>query len=250
MGNNLAWRNAYSFTSIDELIMEQVIRPRVLVDCNLTGGQTVIIQLDGIMPDYVDNFESVYHVPKRLTMGRSIQSVLSIGYMPYANAFNSIGVGYGNISPGSINELTNVGNRVGDSMSGVPPVANAQAWLIAENTILLRDQFKVTSAYYLRCILENDENLNNISPRSWLTFSELCVWAVKSYIYNTALVLLDRGYLEGGQELGSIKSYIETLADAEENYRTFLREKWAPTAFCNDTYEYQRFIKLQISPGV
>lgn len=249
-GPAISWRNAYNFTSIDQLIMEQVIRPRVLVDCNLIGGQTVIIQLDGITPNYVDNFESVYHIPKRLSMNRSIISVLSVGYMPYANAFNSTGIGYGNVAPGSVNELTNVGNRIGDSFSGIPPVSNAQAWLIAENTVLLRDQFKVTSAYYLRCVIENDDNMNNISPRSWITFADLCVLAVKSYIYNTGVVLLDRGYLEGGQELGSIKTYIESLSDAEINYRTYLMEKWRPTAFCNDSYAYDRFIKLQVSPGV
>lgn len=245
---NYNWRRMP--VGMDEQIMNRVLRPRVLVDCNLVGGITVMVPLDGVSPSYMDNFSSVYEVPKDLTQGRSIVSVLSVSYMPYASAFNSAGVGYGNVSPTSMNEVTGAAQRVADSLSGIPPISNAQVSLIGENTVLLRDQFRVTSAYVLRCILSNDENMNNISTRSWHAFSELCKLAVKSFIYNTMLIRMDQAYLQGGQELGAFKSYVETLSDAEEMYQTCLKEKWQATAFMNDTYTYSRFLKMQVNPGV
>lgn len=245
---NYSWRRMP--ISLDEQILNRILRPRVLVDCNLVGGITVMVPLDGITPSFRDNFSSVYEVPKELTQNRSIVSVLSVGYMPYANAFNSTGMGYGNVSPGSMNEITSAAQRVSDSVSGVPPISNAQVSLIGENTILLRDQYRVTSAYILRCILSNDENMNNISTRSWHAFSKLCQLAVKSFIYNTMLVKIDQAYLQGGQELGAFKSYVETLSDAEEMYQTHLREVWQVTSFINDTYSYDRFIKLQMNSGL
>lgn len=242
------WRKAP--VSLDELIMTKVIRPRVLVDCNLVGGQMVLVPLEGIAPDFVDNFNMVYHIPKDRTNNRSIVSVASVSYMPYAAAFNSGGLGYGNIAPSSMNEVANAAQRVADSVSGVPPISNANAELIGENTVLIKDQFRVTSVYILRCLLANEEQLNNISPRSYLHFAKLCEMAVKSYIYRTLLIRIDQAYLHGGQELGAMKNYVESLSDAEEMYQTTLNEIWRPTAFMNDQQSYTRFIKLQINPAV
>lgn len=242
------WRRAP--ISLDELILNAVIRSRVMVDCNLVGGQTVQIPLDGIVPDYVDNFSSVYHVPKERTQNRSIVAALSVGYMPYAASFNSAGSSFGTISPGGMNEVTQAAQRVSDAVSGVPPISNANVTLIAENTILLRDQFRVTSSYILRAVIGNEENMNNISPRSYLQLATLCEHAVKSFIYNALVIRVDEAFLQGGQELGALKSYIDSLADAETNYQTYLRETWQGVSFMNDTYAYDRFIKLMCNSAI
>ena len=235
---------------IDEQILNRILRPRVLVDCNLVGGITVMVKLDGIQPSFVDNFSSVYEIPKDLTMNRPIVSVLSVGYMPYASAYNTAGIGYGNVAPASMNDITSAAQRVADSVSSIPPISNAQVSLVGENTILLRDQYRVTSAYILRCLIANDENMNNISTRSWHAFARLCELAVKAFIYNTMLIKIDQAYLQGGQELGAFKSYVESIADSEQMYQDYLRENWQVTAFMNDTYSYDRFIKLQMNPGL
>lgn len=235
---------------LDELIMTKVIRPRVLVDCNLVGGIMVNVPLEGLTPEFVDNFNLVYHIPKDRTDNRSIVSVTSVSYMPYATAFNSAGLGYGAVAPLSMNEVNNTAQRIADSVSGVPPISNHDVSVVGENTVLIKDQFRVTTAYVLRCILSNEENLNNISPRSYLAFAELCIHAVKAFIYNELYIRVGQAYLEGGQELGEMKSYIDSLSDANENYKTYLREVWRPTAFMNDQQSYKRFIRIQISPAI
>lgn len=242
------WRQAP--VSIDQQILDKVVKPRVLIDANLVGGTQAIIPLEGLPAKFIDTYSVVFEIPPDRTNYREIVSVLSIGYLPVANSFNSMGNGIGTINPNSMSDLMSAAQRVADSHSNIPLVSNAVCDLIGYNTVLIRDQIRVTSAYNLRCMLANEVNLNNISPRSHLAFAELVKLAVKSYIYNTMLIKIDQAYLSGGQELGAFKSYVESLSDAESMYQTHLREVWQKTAFMNDTLSYDRFIALQISPGI
>lgn len=242
------WRR--SPVSLDDKILTKIIRPRVLIDANLVGGQTIIVSLEGLTPKYIDTYTIVYEIPAEKVLYRTIMAVLSIGYLPFSTAYNSMGAGMGSVNPNTMSDILSAAQRVGDSVSNIPPISNGSVELIGYNTILVRDQLRVTNAYQLRCVIGNDENLNNISPRSYHVFSRLCELAVKSYIYNKLIVGIDQAYLTGGQVLGEIKNLVDSYADAEENYRTHLDEVWRPTAFANDNMSYQRFIKLQISPGV
>ena len=242
------WRQAP--TGLDNLILEKVIKPRVLVDADLVGGSMVIIALDTVAPKYVDNYSFIYEIPPDKVSNREIVSVLSVGYLPYAGSF-----GYGTtnqpaMSSGSFNDLTSAGQRLMDSHSNMPVVSTASCDIIGYNTVLIRDSQRLTATYTLRCVLANDVNLVNINPRSWLNFCNLCALAVKSFIYNKLIIQIDQAYLSGGQELGALKNYVESLSDAEELYQTYLRETWQAVAFHNDSQSFERFIRLQISPGL
>lgn len=231
-------------------MMAKVIKPRVLVDANLVGGSMAIISLEGLPAKYIDTYTVVFEVPPDRTNGREIVSVLSIGYLPQMNAFNTMGNGNGTINPNSMSDLMSVAQRVVDSHSNIPVISTASCDLIGFNTVLVRDQMRVTTAYQIRGMLANEVNLNNINPRSHLAFSKLCTLAVKSFIYNRMLIAMDQAFLSGGQELGAFRTYVESLADSEEMYQTYLREVWQKTAFMNDVPSYNRFIRLQISPGI
>ena len=74
-------------------------------------------------------------------------------------------------------------------------------------------------------------------------FSELCVYAVQAYIYNEYIIQMDIGELHGGQNLGKFKEIIESYQDADELYRTFLREKMGKIFVMNDTESYTRFLR-------
>lgn len=209
-----------------------------------------IISLEGLPPKYIDTYTVIFEIPTDRTAGREIVSVLSIGYLPQMAAFNTAGNGMGTVSPNSMSDLMSASQRVMDSHSNVPTISNATCDLVGFNTLLVRDQMRVTAAYQIRCMLANESNLNNINPRSYLAFTKLCTLAVKSYIYNHLLISIDQAYLQGGQELGSFRSYVESLADSEEMYRTYLTEVWQKTAFMNDNPSFSRFIKSQLSPGI
>lgn len=242
------WRNAP--ISLDEMMLNQVIRPRVLYDCDLVGGVIAIVSLENLQPYLPDNFTYVYTIPKSRTQNRSIISVLSVNYLPYAGAYLNAGGGYGGMGGVGSNLVTSASQRVSDSHSPVPAISVAYVDLVGENTIMFRDQYRVTQAYFIRCILANEENLNNLNPRSYIAFAKLCELAIKSYIYNKMLIKIDQAYLEGGQELGAFKAYIESLSDSEENYQTYIKEVWQAVSKMNDMQGYDRFIKLQVSPGL
>lgn len=153
--------------------------------------------------------------------------------------------GMGTVSPTG-NDITSVGSRIGDSFSTVPILSNANVELVNVNTIIIREQ-RVNISYILKCVVANEENLNNIPLRSSLEFSNLCIWAIKSYIYRKLIIAIDNAYLVGGQELGSVKNYLDTLTDAEDNYQTFLHTVWRKVAFMSSQTGNQRFIRTQIS---
>ena len=238
--------------AVDEYIKDKVIGKRVLIDANIVGGRLALIPLNGLKPIQVDPFTTVYQIPKIRTQGCDILSALSVNYYPYTATGGSVGSSF--MTNNSLYNNTSVvsatAQRIADSFSSIPPVSVAQCDLVGPNTIYVRDQYRVTFAFFLRCILENDENLNNINPRSWLKFSKLCVLAVKSYIYNNLVIEMDKAQLYGGQELGAIKDVVDGYSDAEEQYQEFLETTWRKTSFMNDTNSVIRLIRMQVNPAL
>jgi hypothetical protein len=240
-----SWRQS-SPISIDQEILNKVIKPRVIVDTNIVGGQIAIISLLGLAPEYIDTFSMVYHIPPDRLNNRMMVSVLSAGLSPYGAG----NVGAAGMTGGCSNDLISAGNKVGASFATVPLTTNASVELIGRSSVLIRDSMHPNYYYTLRCVVANEENMGNINPRSWHVFSRLCELAVKSYIYTTMLIRIDQAFLSGGQELGSFKSYVEGLSDSEEMYQQYLKETWQAVNFMNSTADYSRFIRMQISPGI
>ncbi len=248
LDNVRSFRN--SPTNLNEAILTTILRPRVLIDANLVGGEEVIVDLDGVPHRNIDNYSVVYEIPTQRINYRSLMNVLSVGYGQSTSTNYAPFVGADNNTCSGPNEVLKAATRVGDSLSSVPNVSTAKASIVGENTVVIYDQAGIAGFYVLRCLVANEENLNNISPRSFIPFSELCVHAVKSYIYNNLIVKLDNAYLSGGQELGAIRNLVESYSDAEENYMTYLSEVWTKTAYMNDTIRHDRFIKMQLNSAL
>lgn len=237
--------------SLNERILSKVLRPRVLLDIDIVGGQVVIIPLENIAPRYIDTFTMIFEISKELTSYRPIMSVLSVGYLPYASAQNTLSGGIGVSNACGLNDVLSATQRVADSYSNIPVLSNATAEIIGENVILLRDQARITNAYQLRCVLGNEEQLNNLQPRLYHIFAKAVELAVKSYIYNTLFIKIDQAYLTGGQELGAVKEVVLSYSDAEQMYQDYTREIVQKAFFFNNNSQaHQRFIRLQISPSL
>lgn len=246
--DNTNWRQAP--VSIDSIILNKVIRNRVLIDANLVGGEMVLIPLNDVTVRYLDTYTSVYEIPLEKTFFRNIISLLSVSYLPTLFSGSPMGGGVGMFQPTSVNDVSSASLRMMNSFANLPPVSTAFIELVGDNTVLIRNEMRISQAYVLRCIIGNEENLNNISIRSFQNFSRLCELAVKSYIYNNMIIKLDTAYLQGGQELGAIKSIIEGYSDSEQMYRDYLNEVWRPVAFMNDTQSHIRHIKMMVNPGI
>ena len=233
---NHAWRNVP--ISLDEAILNSVIRPRVMVDCNLVGGTEVFIPLNGVPVDRTNDYTTVYRIPKSRTQNRSITSVLNITFTD-PNRSSAYGVG---ATSGS-STMLQTGQAVMDAMGSIPITSSAHVQLIAENVVMVRDTILLPDNIYLRCILENDENFSHLQLKSYRAFADLVTFAVKAYIYNEYIIAMDMGELFAGQQLGRFKEIIDGYADAEELYQTYIREKWTKISFMNDTESYQRHLK-------
>lgn len=236
--------------SLDQAIREMTIVPRVLVDANIVGGQTVDVNLEGIPGTPIDESNTVYEVPIDRTNNRTIISCLSVTFFRSSllpgNNYGSIP----SILPNNANEINSSGMRAMDSRSGIPMISSSECRVIGHNTIMVSNRIRTATVVRARCVLENEEELNNLHIRAALDFSKLCEYAVKSYVYNELIVKLDRGRIERGQEIGSIKSIIDNYADAEENYQTFLKEQWAGVAIHSDRATYEALLRIQIDPGI
>jgi hypothetical protein len=227
--------------SIDEMILRNVIRPRVMIDCNLLGGTEAFINLEGVQYTRTDDYTSVYRIPKTLTQGRSIIVVKNITFTD-PTKISSYGIAAGTQNT----TMLQTGSAVMDAHGSIPVTSTARVQLIGENVVMVRDTVVLPANIYLRCILENDETLSHLQLASYRHFSELCVLAVKAYIYNEYVIEMDVGELLGGMQLGRFKEIVDTYAEADELYRTYLVEKWQKVAVMQDTEQFTRLLRLMI----
>lgn len=247
-----------NLTSLDDKLISKVIRKRVLMDANIVGGMELIVPLNNVQPMYFEDFYTVYRIDKELTLNREIVSALGLSAMPvnmgYGNPNSgSAGMGLpyqGNMCNGRFNPLVSVADRIGDAASLSGMIHNAHLELVGPNTVLVNQHYRILAHLGLRCIVENESNLNNIQPRSWKDLSMLCVLATKAYLYNKLIVAINSGVLAGGQDLGMFKSILESYDSAEEDYRNFLIEVWAPVSYMNDNGRYSRLLSSMIAPDL
>lgn len=230
------WRSGPK--NVDEGILNSVIRPRVLVDCDLVGGTEALLPMEGVPMERYNDYTSVYRFPKTMTQGRSITSVKNVTFADPTSVSS-----YGIAANCQNTTLLQAGQAVMDAHAQLPVTSTHRVQLIGENTVMVRDTVILPPNVYLRCVLSNDEQMSHIQLRSIPTFCELVVFAVKSYIYNTYRIEMGMGELFAGQELGIIKEIVDEYRDAEEMYETFLREQWTKTAMMNDNETFSRFIR-------
>lgn len=236
------WRQ--SQYNVDENIMAAVIRPRVLVDCNLVGGAEVFIPLAGVEQERVNDYTSVYHIPKSKTQGRSILSVSNITFTD-PTRLSSMGIGALNGNTA----MLRAANTMVDAMGNIPVTSTARVQLIAENVVMVQDTIVLPANIYLRCTIANDENMSHIQPRSYLVISKLVEYAVKAHIYNELVIEMGMTRLYGGQDLNVFKDIVDGYADSNELYETHLREVVTKVQFMNDSTTYTRFLKSIIGGG-
>jgi hypothetical protein len=249
-----AWRSVASKSSVDEQMLNMVIRPRVLVDCNLVGGVQMLIPLEGLVTETPNIYTTVVHIPKTKTDGRSIISAMDIIF-----SSNAFGVGIGGFGQTGGTYAPYTGDNAAENgalMSAtmgvlsaadkIPMVSTANVTLIGENTIMIRDHVLLTPASMLRCIVENEDNLASLQLRNYGHFADLVTWAIKAYIYNELVVLVDTAELRYGQAVGAFKDIFMGYADAEQNYQDYLRNTMQKVMFMNDRAQYRRLLKLTI----
>lgn len=230
-------------SAVESQILEKVIEPKVRVDCDLAGAMEVSIPLTGLKPEVLNQFTVAFKIPKNITNGRRITSVLSVTYGTSGLAnfgSNDLMSQYGN---SSYSALSDVGTGLLNAHTAIPDMQNAYAYSIGENVVAIEGYTPMLSYGYLRCLMSHDENLTNLKPQAYPAFAELCIYAVKAYIYNNYIIKMDEGELVAGRELQSFKNIIESYSDAAELYREYYKTTWSKVSFLNDPERKYRLLR-------
>lgn len=237
--------------TISSRILNTVIRPIVMTDMDVVGGQEMVIDLAGLPTVMADMRTLVYQIPPERTMYRTIISVLEASYVPFSATYSN-NYPWLAMQPSSVtsSELYNVADKVFQSNSRQVPLVTTYTELIGHNTVLIREQMRISGIYSLRVNVGNEENLHNLPLKVLPRFTKACVLATKAYIFNKLPVIIDQNVVQGGQQIGKIKEIIEGYADAAEMYNTFMEEDWAVTAYLADPEKRRRLIGFQMNPGM
>lgn len=242
-------------SSIEDQIETLVVRPRVLVDCNLIGGEQVLVPLAGLQQERTLQYTTVINIPKSRTNGRSINSVLNVSFFNSASVSGYVGagvMGMGSLSGGTgYNGMDNsaataLSASVVAALDKIPMTSTSKVQLIAENTILITDGINLPNESFLRCVVANDENLAGLQMRSYRYFAQLVEYAVKAYIYNQLIIDIDAGELRYGQNLGVFKEIVASYSDANQNYADYMSTTMEKVLFMNDEMTNARYLKLLI----
>ena len=231
--------------SLDDCILNKVIRSRVLVDIDIIGGETTKFDLRDCVIKRVSEKEYTLYVPKSVSNNRTIISALSIVpyqiNMSHGESFNNEGFYQMESNPA----LT-VGTKMMNALTPMNIMSITKLELISENTILANGYLPYPPKGVMKCTVTNDKNLNNFNPKIYTFFSKLCIYAVKAYIYTNMTVKLDRGYVYGGHELSVIKDIIDSYSDANELYSEYLTDVFQAATFSNDRTKMNNHIKNTI----
>ncbi len=224
--------------NLETMIRSKVIVARVLVDMNLSGGMMHHVPLDRINPEFVDDRMAVFNIPKDLTQGRAISRVMALAYGSMRSQLNYPTNTYG------YNEQSSMAQGIVASHTAIPVTETTNLRLLAENVVAVLDLSAVNSRADLRCYLDHDPELSTLRATTVGPFAEMCVLAVKAYIYNTLVINMGKDMMIGGRELGRFREIVDSYADANELYNTFLTQRWRRISIFNDPLARQRLTRL------
>jgi len=208
--------------SLDYEIKKNILHEWVLADCNLVGGIQAIVDITGIRREETKGGLLIY-VGFGPTSGKLITSVLSIGY-GYSSYFA--------LAPGISSALTEP-----------TQTSDTRIELVGENLVYV-EGFVGINITNLRCVLENDKDFNNISPRSLVKLAHMAVLATKAYIYNKARVKFGTATIINGIDMPQIIDTVNSYSDSMEMYRDMLVNVWTKINIMNDRISRNRLVRL------
>jgi hypothetical protein len=227
--------------TIEQCIKEEVIYKIVLPDLNLENGVYSFIPLNNAQVIQSDYDAQIYYIPKEVTGGRAILTAITVGTAsPYMEQGFAANCGNSMINR-KIHQLVS-------SISDLQVTTNSRVELIAENTVLVRDiGTQWLGGMYLVCILEMDDQLSNIRPRSIPFFTQLITLAIKGYMYTELIINVDKGRIYAGADLGIYREILMEYRDAWATYYDLLREKAGKILYMNNGENMNRHLRYLIS---
>ena len=228
--------------SLDERIVQKVIRPRVMRDCNLIGGIDAKINLKTAQIDYLGyNNEYIIRISKGMTQGKSILRALEL--------LSNVNYGFNYPGVNSVSTTATV-SKMYNNLAHHNLIQTSRLELVGENTILVADPSVFLYNCVMRVVLAYDDNMSSLNVRAFPMFSHACILAVKAYIYNTLKVKLDQGYVYGGHELSTITEIVNEYSDANEQYDEYLKMVLRKVLFMQQPDTMNRYVKAMFGNSI
>lgn len=244
------WLDRSAPISLENKILNWVIKPRVIEDMGLVHGEEILVDLSQVETYTSDQYARIYNIPPRMTNNREIMSVISVSYVPFGQVVGHPGGSSLAMVPMLSNDLMTAATQVMNSVGAIPNTSTARVDLVGHNVVRVTDRQRLQSAYILRCYVANDGYLSNLSPRSYPAFTKMCILAVKAYIYNEMIITMGDHQLQRGQELSIFKDIVSGWSESAQEYHDYLKNEWAVVAYTMDEDAYTRFLQYQIPTGL
>lgn len=223
------------YETLDELIQIEVIRGRVLKDCNLLGGRIKLIVLESAWVEVADtpapfiwgNSKSycLYRVPPEARDYRPISQVIELRY-PYTihDGLQVPNAGIG--LSGGMNTLGGLACQMLAAQTGSTQMPLPTPILRAGDIVALSPN-SVSALqdinWVLVCRINYDDEFTNINQQAIPVLINMVEAATKAYIYNTLIIKTDQAFLDAGQQLGKLREICESYSDQNEKYKELLR---------------------------
>lgn len=219
--------DGYSITTLENRIKFAVIDSIITPELNIVGGDIVTIYFQGLPYREINN-AWVYNVPLSMTQGRHITNI------------HSIEMGVSDFGPkGSLTDV------VLDAASGPASTGTARAAVRGPNTIVVYEQVISTNAF-MRCVLANDAEFQNLNPAYYRDFGKLAVLAAQMLIYNTLDISLGSGALTGGEVSGQLRARLDSYSDSAELFYQEIETRWSRIFLNQDPVTKNRILRLNL----
>lgn len=233
------------YTNLDKRIKQKIIDEILIPDLNLCSQEVVYIPLAAC--DIIEQTDErvILRVPPEKTNNRSLISVRNIspnnlGTYTDHNMLNE----YENstLMPSSIKMLNSNSNAMVYQTSAVE--------LIGENTFVINEGLYVIEDLYLKAVVANDPNLNNVPPTYYDALSELAIYATQYYIYKTTVINMKVGQYGNGHTHEFIREIIGEYKDANQSYKEYYRTKWKKMAYMMNGKNMDTHIASMFGPVI
>lgn len=234
-----------TFINLEKEIEDIVIKQIILPDCNIYGGTEVLINTSTVPIINESRTEKTIRIPLEYTNGKKFNSIRNVCYYSIQGGYNAASTSYGMMSSNFNNPIISLTSQLLSSVDTIFKPSTAKCDLINRDNSVIRmyDTGLFSSTiFYIRGSLEYDESLSELPLAMYDSFYKLFVFAVKAYIYNKLIVPLDKGYIQGGYEIGVIKEIVSEFKDADSNYLDYLENTWKKQQFMSDPVNMSRFL--------
>ena len=234
--------------SLEERMMIDCIRPIIMTDMNILGGEMAYVNLslcnvvataDFSYNEQIGSF--IIEVPKTVTNNKSIVAVYSLVMGEYLNGPNNGLDAYNHcVSP-----VVSEGVRLMSVVDRTSVVQTARLELVGENKVLIEAYPPYVYYGTLKVNLSNNANLENIQPSYYPHTAELITLGLKRYIYNKLKIQLDVGHIYAGHEIPGFQEIVDSYADADELYKEKLKV-WGKIGVLNDSRKMAQYTATMI----